>query len=485
MLEEQQMVAQESRKHLIEYSIATDERYQDTWFHETLADILESALKKVEAGEDVRIILECPPRHGKSEISTKKFTSWALGKHPEWPIIVASYSSDLATKFGQETRDIMNSPQYQSIFDTRMSKDTKSKSYWKTGKGGSYMAAGAGGAFTGTGFKIGIIDDIFKNREEADSQVVRDSRWDWYKSTFYTRQEGNTAIIVINTRWHMDDLVGRLLEQEQKSEENGEKNYDKWIRIKFPAIALEDEVERKKGEPLWPAKFDIEKLRKIETTLGPYEFSSLYQANPISSESQEFKPFWFKPRSWAEVEALDTRKFATIDPGGKELENDFTGVIRNYIDRQNNWNIKAMRVHFDSPEIINLIFQLHEEGFEKIGIEETVFMKAVKPFFDQECRKRNRFPNILELKHSGRNKQLRIRGIIPRYSSSSIYHITGECKDLVDELIVFPKGAHDDTIDALAYQNDIAEVPIDEKTYARVRADRENRRSGVAKKHGL
>jgi len=479
------MVAHESRKHLIEYSIATDPGYQDTWFHETLAEILEDSLKKVESGEDVRIILECPPRHGKSEISTKKFTSWALGKHPEWPIVVASYSSDLATKFGQETRDIMNSPQYQNIFDTRMSKDTKSKSYWKTGMGGSYMAAGAGGAFTGTGFKIGIIDDIFKNREEADSPVVRNSRWDWYKSTFYTRQEGNTAIIVINTRWHMDDLVGRLLEQQEISQKNGELNYDKWTRIKFPAIALEDEPHRKIGESLWPAKFDIEKLRKIETTLGPYEFSSLYQANPISSESQEFKPQWFKARSWPEVEALDTRKFATIDPGGKEVENDYTGVIRNYIDRQNNWNLKAMRVHFDSPEIINLIFKLHGEGFETIGIEETVFLKAIKPFFEQECRKRNRFPNIVELKHAGRNKEVRIRGLTPRYASSSIYHIDNECKDLTDELLVFPKGAHDDVIDALAYQNDIAEAPVSEEAIAMARMHRANRAEVVAKKHGL
>jgi len=479
------MVAHEARKHLIDYSIATDEGYQDTWFHETLAAILESALKKVEAGEDVRIILECPPRHGKSEISTKKFTSWILGKHPEWPIVVASYSSDLATKFGQETRDIMNSAQYQSIFDTRLSKDSKAKAYWKTGVGGSYMAAGAGGAFTGTGFKVGIIDDIFKNREEADSKVVRNSRWDWYKSTFYTRQEGNTAIIVINTRWHMDDLVGRLLEQQKKSEENGDINYDKWIRIKFPAIALENEENRKIGDPLWPEKFGINKLRKMETALGPYEFSSLYQAAPISSENQEFKPVWFKERSWSEVDALDTRKFATIDPGGKELENDYTGVVRNYIDRQNNWNIKAMRVHFDAPEVINLLFKLHEEGFEKIGVEETVYLKVIKPFFEQECRKRNRFPNIIELKSGGRNKEVRIRGVIPRYASGSIYHISGECNDLTDELIVFPKGAHDDTIDALAYQNDIAEIPVDEQKLARVKAIRAKKADDVAKKHGL
>lgn len=479
------MVSQIAKKHLIEYSIATDAGYIDTWFHETLAAILESALKKLEAGEDVRIILECPPRHGKSEIATKKFTSWILGKHPDWPIAVASYSSDLATKFGQETRDIMNSERYQKIFKTRLSKDSKAKGFWKTEEGGSYMAAGVGGAFTGTGFKVGIIDDPFKNREEADSKVVRDSRWDWYRSTFYTRQEGATAIIVIMTRWHMDDLVGRLLEEEKKHREAGEENFDQWNRIKFPAIATEDEDLRKKGEPLWKDKFPIEKLRKTQKALGPYEFSALYQAEPISSENQEFKQSWIKEIGWEKVQALNTRNFATIDPGGKELENDYTGVVRNYVDQQNNWNIKAMRVHFNAPEIINLIFQLHEEGFEKIGIEETVFTKAVKPYFDLECRKRNKFPNIVELKHGGRNKEVRIRGIIPRYSSGSIYHIIGECADLEGEMFVFPKGSNDDTIDSLAYQNDIAEAPISDYAHVRARANRESRRASIAKKHGL
>lgn len=479
------MVSHQARKHLIDYAIATDESYQDTWFHEVLASILENALKKVEAGEDVRIILECPPRHGKSEISTKKFTSWALGKHPEWPIVVASYSSDLANKFGQETRDIMMSPQYQSIFDTRLSRDTKAKGFWKTDEGGSYMSAGAGGAFTGTGFKIGIIDDIFKNREEADSQVTRESRWSWYKSTFYTRQEGNTAIIVINTRWHTDDLVGKLLEQQKKSELNGEVNYDKWIRIKFPAIAVADESQRKKGDPLWGAKFNISKLKEIETALGPYEWSALYQAEPISSENQEFKETWFKEKTWDEVESLNTRKFATIDPGGKGLENDYTGIIRNYISGENHWHIKAMRVHFDSAEIINFIFKLHDEGFEKIGIEETVFTKAIEPFLKQECIKRNKFPNIVPLKHSGRNKEVRIRGIIPRYASGGIFHIKDECADLISEMLVFPKGAHDDVVDALAYQNDVSEAPINQYAKAAVMKDRKEREQKVAKGFGL
>jgi hypothetical protein len=203
--EAESLVLYQAKNNLIDFAIAVDRNYQDTWFHEQLANILQASMEKVEQGEDVRIIITIPPRHGKSEISTKKFPAWALGHHPDWPVIVASYSAELATKFGESTRDIMQSEQYQSIFDTRLRSDAKAKGYWKTNEGGSYMAAGAGGAITGTGFKIGIIDDIFKNREEAESQTIRDSRWDWYRSTFYTRQEAATAIVILNTRWHTDD----------------------------------------------------------------------------------------------------------------------------------------------------------------------------------------------------------------------------------------------------------------------------------------
>ena len=475
----------QAQNNLIDFAIATDPNYQDTWFHETLAKTLQSSIEKVENGEDVRIIITTPPRNGKTEISTKKFPAFVLGKHPEWPIIVTSYSSELAVDFGFATRDIMQSASYQKIFTSRLRPDAKAKGKWLTDKNGGYTAAGAGGSITGKGFKIGVIDDPFKNREEAASKTIRDSRWDWYRSTFYTRQEGATAIIVIMTRWHTDDLVGRLLKKQKEDEENGEENYDKWHLIEFPAIAIRDETFRDKGEALWPEKYPIEKLKKIETALGPYEFAALYQCNPITAENQEFKETWIKRKPWSEVELMNTRKFVTIDPGGKDIENDFTGITRNYVDQLNNWYIKSMRVHIDSMELINIIFKLHEEGMEKIGIEETVYLKAVKPFFEIECRKRNKFPNVIPLKIHGRNKEVRIRGLIPRYSSGSIYHIEGECKDLEDEMVVFPKGANDDTIDSLAYQNDIAEIPVSDIARAIARQGRENRKDVIKKNHGL
>ncbi len=239
------------------------------------------------------------------------------------------------------------------------------------------------------------------------------------------------------------------------------------------------------GEVLWPEKFPLDKILKIENTLGPYEFAALYQGEPITSEHQEFKQKWVKYRSWTEVEALDTRKFATIDPGGKEIEHDYTGIVRNYVDRQNKWNIKAIRVHFNAKELINYLFQLHDEGFEKIGIEETVYLQTLKPFLDDECSKRNKFPTIVPLKHYNTQKEVRIRGLIPRYSSRAIFHIEGECGDLEKEMFVFPKGANDDTIDAFAMQLEIAESPMDEYKQAVMRLQREERRESIKRNYAL
>lgn len=421
---------------------------------------LEEVVKRVEKGEDVRLMIFMPPRHGKSDTATQKFPSWALGQHPEWPFIVASYSQELATDFGQGTRDLMDSDNYKLIFQTRLREDTQAKAKWMTQAKGGYTAVGVGGAITGRGFKIGIIDDPFKNREEADSAVMRDSVHKWWRSTFYTRQEGNTAIILILTRWHDDDLAGRLLKEQQEAEKNGDTDIDKWEVLQFKAIAEEDEPNRKEGDPLWPFKFSLPKLLRTKANLGGYEWSSLYQQNPIDEENQELKREWLQYRTWQQVDAMTTRKFATIDSAlSKGANSDFTGVTRNYVNDQNEWHFKSQRYKISSKQLIDLIFTLHGEGMETIGIEEGAYFSAVEPFLKDEMESRNVYPNIVILKHGGIMKETRIRGLIPRYENKKIFHIENTCTDLEEEYLRFPKAIHDDCIDSAAYQNQIASPP--------------------------
>lgn len=465
-----------AREHLIDFSITVDPKYDPQWFHRAIALVLEDVLRRVLAGESPRVMIHMPPRHGKSDLCTQKFPAWVLGQHPDLPIIVASYAQELATLFGQKTRDVMNSQNYQAVFSTRLREDSQAKANWQTDKNGGYNAAGIGGPITGKGFKIGIIDDPFKNFEEADSPVIREAVHQWYRSTFLTREEGSGAIIIIDTRWHEDDLDGRLLKEQEQADENEEADYDEWQVVNFAAIAEQDELpHRKKGDRLWPVKFSNAFYERRRKALGPYLFAAMYQQNPYGIETKEFREDWYKYRLWGDVAKLTTRKFATIDTalGKKRAKRvsteegggtpDYTGVTRNYVDLGNNWNIKCRRYEINSKELIDLIFTLHEEGMEKIGIEEGAYIAAIEPFLKIEMQKRGKYPNMVTLKHHETMKETRIRGTIPKYACGEVYHIVGECDDLESEQRRFPHSAHDDCMDSEAYQLQVAEKPVEDE----------------------
>lgn len=239
---------------------------------------------------------------------------------------------------------------------------------------------------------------------------------------------------------------------------------DKKLRIRMMAV-------EKDGVPTWPAKYvmtDAEAVgtNKVSLEDKKREFGSLvYSAEmlnkPIDEATQEFFKKNFKYKTMAEVQAMRTRKFVTIDSAlTKNASSDFTGIVKNYVSEKNDWYLAARRYKINSKELINLIFQFHDDGFEEIGIEEGAFTEAVKPFFDDECRLRNKYPRVVMLKHGGIMKETRIRGLIPRYEAGSVYHIIGECEDLEEELLKFPKAPNDDVSDAAQYQNKIAKPPF-------------------------
>ena len=453
-----------------EYCIAIDPKYQLEWFHNQIAKKLEQGYKRLLNGEDVRIMIFMPPRHGKSDMATQKFPSWVLGKDSSIPIMVSSYSDELATDFGQRTRDIMQTVEYQTMFNTRLRADAKAKGRWLTQGGGSYSAVGVGGALTGRGFKIGIIDDPFKNREEADSATIRDSRHSWYQSTFSTREEGNSMIIFILTRWHEDDLAGRVLKDSRDAKLAGDA-YDEWDVIEYKAIAVEDSDYRKEGDALWPNKFSIEKLRKKKSEMGSYEFSALYQQNPIDEENRKFKQSWFKYRELSLVDQKETYNVMTIDPRGKDdvkLGKDYVGITINFIDKEGNWNIISYRSKLSATQIIDLMFTNWQKyGLHKIGIEDNQFTQGLKVSWEEQSKLRGVYPYVELLKHGGVQKELRIEALVPRYERGGIYHLTiggqNQCDQLEEELKLFPKAANDDTSDSLAYQTKAAMRPIDEE----------------------
>jgi len=451
--EQQKQIYLAGRNDLVDFSILTNPGYRPAWIHEEVA----KQLMRIESGEIKRLMLFVPPRHGKTALGSINFPAWYLGRNSTKEVIVSSYSAELAQDFGFKTRNLVNSESYKHIFETTLRDDSRSKSKWLTNDGGGYTSVGVGGSITGRGADCLIIDDPTKNREEAESKVYREKVKNWYTSTAYTRLEHAGAVVLIQTRWNLDDLAGFLLKQQ---EEGGEQ----WTVVKFPAIATHDEEHRKQGDALWEEKYDLNALNDIKKTVGTYDWSSLYQQSPVLTEGQEFKPEWFKYRDQVEVDNMQTRRFLTIDTAvSKKDSADFTGLCDNAVDINNFWNIKAWKLKIDPKELIDLLFTLQEKyHYEKIGIEKTMYTMAIEPFLKDEQRKRNKFLPIVDLQHNGVNKEVRIRGLIPRYESGSVFHIKGECDDLEDELLTFPKGLFDDVIDSLQYQHQIADAPVNE-----------------------
>lgn len=419
-------------------------QYDPSWLHDKIAD----ALMRVERGDIKRLLITMPPRHGKSMLASQYFPAWYLGRNPTKEIIMASYSGELASDFGRKVRNLVDDPDYQACFpNVKLAEDSKAKNRWHTNKAGGYVAAGVGGAITGRGANIIIIDDPFKDREEAESQVIRDKVYDWYTSTAYTRLAPGGAIVIIHTRWHDDDLIGRILAAEP----------GKWEHLNFPAIAEEDEQFRKRGEPLWEQRYNKEALHEIKDSIGPYDWACLFQQNPINEETQEFKKIYFK--YYRETDRPTGMRILTaIDPAisKKESADDSVvmtvGIAPSIIPRQIIGGVFLLEYtagKMNPSELIDEIFYHEQTWHSDLVIVETVaYQEALAHFLREQMLRTGQMLNIEEVKHSV-DKERRIRGLIPYYKSGLVHHLSG-MGELEAQLLRFPKAAHDDIIDALA-----------------------------------
>lgn len=212
------------------------------WKRARHLDLLCELLEEIESGEIARLIITMPPRHGKSMTVTESFPSWFIGRNPERRVIQVSYGSKLAQKFGLSNRRKVEEFGFE-LFGIKVSGENASKTNWSIeGCSGSMISAGIGGSITGQGADLLVIDDPIKNRKEAESQTYRDGIWAEWQDTLSSRLHPGGRVIVIMTRWHEDDLAGRLLAQS-----------DTWQLINLPAeVEANDILGREEGEPLWP-----------------------------------------------------------------------------------------------------------------------------------------------------------------------------------------------------------------------------------------
>lgn len=264
---------QAARQHVLDFARYTLPDYKAGAHHALLARTLE----QVEAGRITRLMVFMPPRHGKSELTSRRFPAWYLGRHPKRQIIGASYGATLAQDFGRDVRNIVASSRYGALFSgTRLAADSSARDVWHTAQGGGYTGMGVGGGLTGRGAHLAIIDDPVKDRQEAESPVRRAAVLDWYRAVLRTRLMPGGAIVLVMTRWSMDDLAGRLLDDMHN------KTGEAWHVLDLPALATaHDALGRIPGQALWPQAFDTAELARIRQAVGEREWAALYQQNPV------------------------------------------------------------------------------------------------------------------------------------------------------------------------------------------------------------
>ena len=226
-----------ARRRLLAFTQKINPRYLPGWVHEDICRRLERFSREVEEGKSPRLMLLMPPRHGKSELASRVFPAWHLGRCPDHEFIACSYNVSLAMSFSRKVKEVIVDPVYEAIFDTRLHPDFQAAEEWAIkGHRGGYVAAGVGGGITGKGAHILTIDDPIKNAEEAASADLREKLWEWYTSTAYTRLAPGGGVLIIQTWWHDDDLAGRV-QQAMKDDPEA----DQFEVVKYPAIAEADE----------------------------------------------------------------------------------------------------------------------------------------------------------------------------------------------------------------------------------------------------
>ena len=439
-----------ARQSLLGFILYTFKGYKAGWVHEEICQKLDDFLDAVRRKESPRLMLTMPPRSGKTEIVSRRFPAYVFGRYPDTSIIATSYAADLASRNNRDVQKIMDDIPYGEIFP-------QSKLYGKNirsnvqgtylrnsdifevvGHKGVYKSAGIGGGITGMGGDILIVDDVFKDRSVADSPTLRNKVYNWYTSTLYTRLSPGGGILIIMTRWHTDDLCGRLLEKD--------KDAKKWEVIEYPAIATHDEPHRKKGEALHPERYDLEQLLQIKSDIGSRDWEALYQQKPTVDGGTVFRKEWFK--YWNVLPSRFDTMITSWDMTFKGT--DGTDYVVGQV-----WGRKGADCYLIDQVRKRMSFTetLHE--FIKLS---NKYPKALKKLVEDKANGsavidtlKNTVQGITPIEPDG-GKVSRAYAVTPMLEAGNVYIpsplVCPWIEDYITELINFPVVAHDDQVDA-------------------------------------
>src|SRR5574343_1223048 len=452
-----------ARRDVLSFTMYTKEDYEIGWHHRNLADKLNAFAR----GEIRFLMVFMPPRHGKSELVSRRFPAFIHGLYPDAEIMAASYLDSLAGDMCIDVQNIIDSPAYKRVFPntkiypagTRYSTGTRNSSeHHIVGRKGKYRGQGVGGSFTGKGANFIIIDDPIKGREIADSVAFRERLWNFYNNDLFSRLETNLQtgrlgqVLITQTRWHEDDLSGRLIELMKK-----DPTPVQWDILNYPAIRTDLDTPsdiRAIGEPLWPKKYNLEQLNQIKASAGHRAWSSLYQQNPVPDGGGLFNDKMF---AFIDLPAEFDWKLVTADTSYKEKqENDFTvfsawGVLKNelYLIEVYHRQVKSSEIEREVEPFIRrqLCYGYRGTYIEPKGhgiyLNQAWAMKGLMIPTEE----------VIKTFYSDRrfDKVERANNAVPHLANRKIFinKMINDKEDLVAQCLGFPKVKHDDFVDTV------------------------------------
>jgi len=404
--------------------------------------IMAEAFERVINGELKRLIINMPPRHTKSEFASYLLPSWFLGKFPDKKIIQTAHTAELAVGFGRKVRNLVSSEDYQKVFETKLSSDSKAAGRWNTDKGGDYFAIGVGGAVTGKGADLLIIDDPHSEQEaRQNNPAVYDGVYEWYTSGPRQRLQPGGAIIIVMTRWAKRDLTGQILKNSQKDGTN------EWEVIDFPAILPS-------GTPLWPAFWKREELEALKAELPVSKWEAQYQQNPTSEEGAIIKRdqwmVWehedppsceYIIQSWdTAFEKSNRSDYSACTTWGVFYRPDSKGN-----SKPNIILLDAFKERMEFPELKKKALELWQEWNPDTLIVEK---KAAGAPLIYEMRRMG-IPLSEYTPGKGSDKIARVNAISDLFASGVVWcPETRWADEVMEEMASFPSGDHDDLVDS-------------------------------------
>lgn len=414
--------------------------------HRFLAD----QLMAIERGDKDRICVNIPPRHGKSQLVSIFFPVWYLGRNPTKKVLMVSHTADLAVDFGRKVRNLIASSTYKEIFpNTSLAADSKSAGRWNTNHGGEYYATGVGSALAGRGADLLLVDDPHNEQEILNGNMeVFDRAYEWFTYGARTRLMPGGRVAIIQTRWSLDDLTGRLIRDMTQNPDG-----DQYEVVEFPAIL---EVEDKEtGEPvekaLWPQFFDLEALKRTRASMPLFQWNAQYQQNPTAEEAALIKREWW--RQWTKEDPPKCVYIIMTLDAAAETHNraDYTAIttwgvfFNEEKDEHNIILLNAVKERYEFPELKRVSLRQWNDWEPDAFIVEK---KSAGTALYQELR-RTGIPVQEYTPHRGSgDKVARLNSVADIVASGMVWvPQTRWAEMVVEEVAAFPFGSNDDLVD--------------------------------------